>query len=65
MERVFWVACPACSGKFYCNYDELRHAAIKLLCPFCHNRFLPDEAEALDERWDPRDAPVASDSGQH
>ncbi len=62
MERVFWVGCPTCQGKFYCNYDEMRHAGIPLMCPFCRARFLPDDAAWIDERPDPRDAPVSSRS---
>jgi len=50
MERVFWVECCECHGRFYCDYRELRHAGVPLLCPFCHARFLPDEAAALDDR---------------
>jgi predicted Zn finger-like uncharacterized protein len=53
VERIFWVECPDCSTRFYCNYSELRHAGIKLLCPSCHARFLPDEAKSLDERAEP------------
>jgi predicted Zn finger-like uncharacterized protein len=52
MERVFWVKCPQCIGEFYANHKEMRHAGVKLLCPFCHHRFLPDEAKSLDERED-------------
>jgi predicted Zn finger-like uncharacterized protein len=52
MERIFWVVCPECGSRFYCNYGELRHARVKLMCPSCHSRFLPDEAAALDERVD-------------
>jgi hypothetical protein len=29
---------------------SLRHAGIKLICPFCSHRFLPDDAAELDER---------------
>ncbi len=50
MERVFWVECPSCHGKFYCNYDEMRHSGIKLQCPSCRSRFLPEAAASLDER---------------
>jgi hypothetical protein len=28
---------------------ELRHAGVKLICPFCSNRYLPDESAKLDE----------------
>jgi hypothetical protein len=50
MERVFWVECPKCSGRFYCNFGEMRKAGVKLECPFCDAKFLPDEAKSLDER---------------
>lgn len=50
MERIFWVECPQCSGRFYADY-ALRHAKLKLHCPFCQSRFLPEESPALDERW--------------
>jgi len=53
MERVFWVECPACHGRFYANYDELRHAGVALFCPFCHARFLPDAAAWLEDRPEP------------
>ncbi len=62
MERVFWVECPACHQHFYCNYDELRHARVPLMCPFCRAEFLPDAAAWLDDRSDPRDAPIPSPS---
>jgi len=59
MERIFWVECPGCHKSFYCNHGEMRHAGIKLFCPFCRARFLPGEAAALDERED-RALPAAS-----
>jgi hypothetical protein len=52
MERIFWVGCPSCAERFYCNYNELRHAGVPLMCPFCHRRFLPEEAAWLDDRID-------------
>jgi predicted Zn finger-like uncharacterized protein len=51
MERIFWVECPTCHAWFYANYNELRHAGVKLFCPACHGRFLPEEAASLDDRW--------------
>lgn len=50
MERIFWVECCKCHGKFYCDY-VLRHAGLQLICPFCQEKFLPEEAASLDERW--------------
>jgi ssDNA-binding Zn-finger/Zn-ribbon topoisomerase 1 len=53
MERIFWVECPECDCKFYCYHKEMRHAGVKLFCPSCHARFLPEEAKSLYERSDP------------
>ena len=50
MERIFWVECAQCRGSFYCNYGEMRHAGVKLECPFCEAKFVPEEAKSLDER---------------
>lgn len=52
MERIFWVECPTCDTMFYCNHKEMRNAGVKLFCPSCHARFLPEEAKSLDERQD-------------
>jgi len=49
MERIFWVECRACHGRFYCDYS-LRSAGLQLICPFCKDTFLPDEATWIDER---------------
>lgn len=49
MARIFWVACPACRGRFVVNW-QLRHAGFALICPYCERTFLPDEAAELDER---------------
>ncbi|MDE3074067.1 MAG: hypothetical protein KGJ86_01445 [Chloroflexota bacterium] len=49
MERIFWVECAECHGKFYCDY-ALRHAGLKLICPYCANKFLPEQAASIDER---------------
>ncbi len=50
MERVFWIKCPKCSGRFYADYG-MRHAKVRLICPFCADQFLPEESPDLDERW--------------
>jgi hypothetical protein len=50
MQRIFWIRCPECNGRFFCDY-ELRHAGYKLECPFCQRQFLPDEGRDIDERW--------------
>jgi hypothetical protein len=47
-DNIFWVKCPKCEGKFYCD-KELRHNDVKLLCPFCHERFLDRESPEIFE----------------
>lgn len=51
MHRLFWVECPACSTRWYAEW-ELRHSEHKLECPSpeCGNTFRADEASWLDER---------------
>jgi uncharacterized Zn-finger protein len=51
--RLFWSTCPWCANAFVVAW-ELRHAGRQLICPFCDNRYLPDESLALDERWSER-----------
>lgn len=49
MDRVFWVECPECHGKHYCDWP-LRHAGLKCICPYCKKEYLPDEAAWIDDR---------------
>jgi len=49
MERIFWVVCPHCGFKFYCDY-ALRRSKILLICPSCHNEFLDEASAGIDER---------------
>ena len=44
------VVCPKDKGTGFLVDGSLRHAGIKLICPFCSHRFLPDDAAKLDER---------------
>jgi hypothetical protein len=48
-KHIFWATCPNCSRPFLVD-GSLRYAGIKLICPFCAHRFLPDDAAELDER---------------
>jgi len=48
-ERIFWVKCPGCAGRFYCDYT-LRFDVAKLICPFCKNQFMPSESPEIDDR---------------
>jgi DNA-directed RNA polymerase subunit RPC12/RpoP len=47
-ENIFWVTCPKCGRRFYCD-KELRHNTVPLLCPFCQNRFLDSESPEIFE----------------
>ncbi len=47
-DNIFWVKCPECERKFYCD-KELRNKEIKLLCPFCQNRFFDRESPEIFE----------------
>ena len=49
MERIFWVECPKCAGRFYCDY-ELRHSEYELFCPFCQTNFLDKDSPWIDDR---------------
>jgi hypothetical protein len=49
MERIFWVTCPRCHGRFYCDY-QLRFQEIKLICPHCEHQFFDKESPHMDER---------------
>lgn len=46
--KVFWSTCPKCLKKFIVEW-ELRFAGVKLICPFCGNRHLPEQSAKLDE----------------
>lgn len=49
MPRIFWATCRRCESPFLVSW-ELRHAGVELICPFCKERFLPENAKQLDER---------------
>lgn len=46
--RLFWSTCPRCMKPFVVDW-ALRHAGLKLICPFCGNRYLPDESAKIDD----------------
>ncbi|MCL5266193.1 MAG: hypothetical protein M1343_13550 [Chloroflexi bacterium] len=50
MERIFWVKCPDCSGRFYADYG-LRFTDVELICPFCQQSFKVADAKEIDDRW--------------
>lgn len=45
MAQIFYVTCPACSGRFPCH-PELWQVEYELLCPFCQHTF-PQETSPL------------------
>lgn len=50
MARIFWVVCPKCEKKLYASKDDFRHKKqCKLLCPFCGERFIDEEAKEIIE----------------
>ncbi|MBI2953075.1 MAG: hypothetical protein HYY30_02085 [Chloroflexi bacterium] len=49
MEKIFWVKCPKCSDRFYCDYG-LKSKQVKLICPFCQHEFGAAESPEIDDR---------------
>jgi predicted Zn finger-like uncharacterized protein len=49
MVKHFDPSCPKCKKAFHVHHDELRHAQVKLLCPYCGERFFADEADTVVE----------------
>ena len=50
MAKLFWVICPACSGRFCAHYSELRHnKKVQLLCPYCGKRFFDEESPHVED----------------
>ena len=44
---IYYVTCPECQKKFYCD-ESLRHIDVELLCPFCGSRFKQTDADRQD-----------------
>lgn len=49
MVKLFNPTCPKCKGVFHVHHEDLRHSQVKLLCPYCGERFLVEESFALVE----------------
>jgi uncharacterized Zn-finger protein len=49
MARIFNVTCPRCSRKFQCDYKDLRHKKIDLVCPYCGLAFDQEESPSIEE----------------
>jgi hypothetical protein len=48
-ENIFWVKCPKCGGKFYCDLELRHNHEVPLRCPFCQDRFLASESPEIFE----------------
>jgi hypothetical protein len=49
MAKIFWVVCPQCARRFYASKDDFRHKERPMLCPFCGNRFIDQQAGEIIE----------------
>jgi hypothetical protein len=49
MKKIFVTTCPKCRQEFVVSW-ELRNAGLKLICPACKHRYLPEESAKIDER---------------
>ena len=49
MVRIFMVDCPACGETFHGHHGELMGTGVRMLCPTCGERFLPEESPNLRE----------------
>jgi DNA-directed RNA polymerase subunit RPC12/RpoP len=49
VKKIFVSTCAKCQKAFVVSW-ELRHAGLKLICPHCGNRYLPEESAKIDER---------------
>lgn len=49
MSKIFWVTCPNCQEKFYCDYVEMRHKKHLLLCPYCNLNFPQEKSPQIVE----------------
>ena len=49
MVKHFDPACPKCHERFHVHHEELRHADVKLLCPYCGTEFFIEESESVIE----------------
>ena len=50
MAKLFWVTCPACTGRFCAHSEELRHnKKFQLLCPYCGKRFFDEESPHIED----------------
>ncbi len=49
MVKHFDPSCPKCSRRFHVHHEELRHAHVQLLCPYCGERFFVDQSASIIE----------------
>ena len=49
MVKHFDPSCPKCSRRFHVHHEDLRHAGVQLLCPYCGERFFVEQATSIIE----------------
>lgn len=49
MVKHFEPSCPKCSRRFHVHHEDLRHAHVKLLCPYCGEQFFVDQSASVIE----------------
>lgn len=47
--NTVWVSCPKCAGWFPVGPELLEMETVNLICPGCHEQFLPDAAAQVVE----------------
>ncbi len=49
MVKHFDPSCPKCQKQFHVHHEDLRHAHVKLLCPYCGTQFYVEESPSVIE----------------
>jgi predicted Zn finger-like uncharacterized protein len=49
MVKHFDPECPNCKLRFHVHHEDLRHANVKLLCPYCSHQFHVAECDSVIE----------------
>ncbi len=49
MVKHFDPTCPQCHKSFHVHHEDLRHANVQLLCPYCGKQFFVEECDKLIE----------------
>ena len=49
MVKHFDPSCQKCSKRFHVHHEDLRHAHVKLLCPYCGEQFFVEQSTSVVE----------------